>query len=88
MDNKIIETGTEIIEHRIKFIDEFNYYVVESYKRIIGTDEIPAVYYLFLEGNREYDNPKMIKEEFHKLINAKREEELRRAGNLVGPQQR
>jgi DNA replication and repair protein RecF len=83
---KLVETGTEIIEHRIKFIAEFNTYVVESNKKIIGTDEIPEVYYLFLEGNREYYNQKMIKEEFYKLINSKREEELRRAVNLVGPQ--
>ncbi len=83
---KLVETGTEIIEHRIKFIEEFNYYVVESYRKIIGTDEVPAVYYLFLEGKKKYENQKMIKEEFYKLINAKREEELRRAGNLVGPQ--
>ncbi|MFZ0453594.1 MAG: DNA replication and repair protein RecF [Ignavibacteriaceae bacterium] len=83
---KLIDIGTEIINHRIKFINEFNPYINESYKRIMGNDEIPKVTYSFLEGKKEYENRNMIKEDFHEIINTKREEELRRATNLVGPQ--
>ena len=83
---KLVDTGTEIISYRIKFINEFNSYIDESYKKIMGGDEIPRVSYLFLEGKKEYENKNIIKDAFHELINMKREEELRRATNLVGPQ--
>ena len=83
---KLIDVGTEIISYRIKFINEFISYIKESYKRIMGTDEVPEVTYLFLEGNKESENLKLIKEVFNELLNMKREEELRRTTNLVGPQ--
>ncbi|MEJ2613852.1 MAG: DNA replication and repair protein RecF [Ignavibacteriaceae bacterium] len=83
---KLVDTGTEIINYRIKFISEFNSYIKDSYKRIMGVDEIPEVTYLFLEGNKECENQQMIKNVFGDLLNKKREEELRRATNLVGPQ--
>ncbi len=83
---KLVEIGTEIIEYRIKFVNEFNFYIYESYKKIMGEDEVPKVFYLFLEGNKENENQAIIKEEFYKLIKMKREEELRRTTNLVGPQ--
>lgn len=83
---KLVDVGTEIINYRIKFIKEFNPYIKESYKRIMGDDEIPEVTYLFLDGNKESENRQLIKEVFHELINKKREEELRRAANMVGPQ--
>ena len=82
---KLIDVGTEIISARIKFIDEFNLYIDESYKRIMDFDEIPKVTYLFLEGKKVYESRQMIREEFSELIKLKREEELRRATNLVGP---
>lgn len=83
--SKLIETGTEIIEHRIKFIEEFNTYIEESYKKIMGEDEIPQVDYLFLEENNGYGSFDTIKESFDYLIRKKRDDELRRAINLVGP---
>ena len=82
---KLIDVGTEIISARTKFIDEFNLYIDESYKRIMDFDEIPKVTYLFLEGKKVYESRQMIREEFSELIKLKREEELRRATNLVGP---
>ena len=83
---KLIDVGTEIINYRIKFIKEFNSYIKESYKRIMEDDEIPEVTYLFLDGNKESEKRQLIKEVFHELINKKREEELRKAANMVGPQ--
>ena len=82
---KLIDVGAEIISARTKFIDEFNLYIDESYKRIMDFDEIPKVTYLFLEGKKVYESRQMIREEFSELIKLKREEELRRATNLVGP---
>lgn len=78
---KLIETGTEIIKYRLKFIDVFNSYINESYQVIMGTEEIPSVEYSFLEGAAEGN----IKGEFEKIVLQKREEELRRTVNLVGP---
>jgi len=79
---KLIDTGTEIIEYRIRFINEFNSYIEDSYKRIMGTNEIPKVDYLFLDGNT---GETLIKDRFYEIIQNKKEEELRRAANLVGP---
>jgi DNA replication and repair protein RecF len=83
---KLIDIGTDIISYRVRFINEFNYYIKESYKRIIGNDEVPEVTYLFLEGKKDSEDLQEIKEFFNELINKKREEEFRRATNLVGPQ--
>ena len=46
---KLIDSGTELIEHRINFIKEFNNYIRDSYKTIMGNDEIPGIS-LFLPG--------------------------------------
>ena len=78
---KLIETGTELIERRIKFIDEFKSYVRESYYRIMNEEEQPGIDYFYLNGFEELK----VKEHFTKLLKEKKEEELRRASNLVGP---
>ena len=79
--SKIVQAGTEIIKHRKKFVEEFNDFIKESYKIIMDTEEIPGVSYSFLD-NYEMDN---IEKEFNKLLNLKRDEEIKRAANLVGP---
>ena len=78
---RIIETGTELIEQRLKFIKEFNEFVSYSYEIILGKDEMPGILYSYLEG---YER-KEIKERFRMLINERREDELRRTSTLVGP---
>lgn len=78
---RLIETGTELIEHRISFIKEFAGYVKESYKKIMDNEEQPGIEYYFLESSNQNE----IKEQFISLLQDKREEESRRATNLVGP---
>lgn len=78
---KLVETGTELIEHRVKFTRVFNDYILDSYRIILGTNEIPGISYSYLE-NYEGDD---IRERFVELIEERREDELRRAANLVGP---
>jgi DNA replication and repair protein RecF len=78
---KLIESGTEIIERRIKFIDEFNPYIESSYSKIMGAEEIPKMSYLYLDEEAETS----IKHGFENLIIKKKEEEYKRAANLVGP---
>jgi DNA replication and repair protein RecF len=79
--SKIVDSGTEIIKHRKKFVDEFNDFIKESYKIIMATEEIPKITYSFLD-NCETDN---VEKEFAGLLVQKGEEEIRRATNLVGP---
>lgn len=78
---KLINTGTEIIKRRIKFIKVFNAFVKESYSRIMDNLEKPNIEYYYLNGYKGND----IKEHFIKTINERREDELRRVANLVGP---
>lgn len=78
---KLVQSGVELIKHRKKFIDEFNGYIAHSYKIIMGTDEIPGVTYSFLDDKAEAN----IEEHFFNLLKEKKEDELRRAANLVGP---
>ncbi len=78
---RLVESGTDLIEHRIRFIKDFNDYISESYKIIMGNDEIPGIYYSFLEDFKGKD----VKDHFKKLVEEKKDEEMRRAANLVGP---
>ncbi|MFO7446256.1 MAG: DNA replication and repair protein RecF [Ignavibacteriaceae bacterium] len=78
---RLVETGTEIIKHRKKFVDDFNAFITNSYKIIMERDEVPNVKYSFLD---DYDGD-LIKERFAELLNSRKEEELRRASNLTGP---
>jgi DNA replication and repair protein RecF len=78
---KLIDSGVELITHRKNFIEDFNQYVLESYIKIVEEKEIPTIEYSFLDGAA----PSEIKNSFQSNILDKREEEIRRAINLVGP---
>lgn len=78
---KLISTGTEIIIYRKKFILEYSEYLIQSYSQIMNDLETPSIKYSFLE---EYDGDD-IKKKFESLITSRREEEIRRGVNLVGP---
>ncbi|QQS36014.1 MAG: DNA replication and repair protein RecF [Ignavibacteriales bacterium] len=78
---KLADYGTLIIEARIKFISAFNEYISESYFRIMNREETPSIKYSYLNDSTERD----IKKIFIQALSEKREEELRRASNLVGP---
>ena len=80
--SKLKETGMEIIKHRIKFVKDFNDYIKDSYKVIMEQEEQPKINYFFLDG---VDKTRNIEERYTELLKLKREEELRRAVNLVGP---
>ena len=78
---RLIDTGTELIKHRISFINEFNEYIKKSYKVILENDEIPGISYSFLDNYNENE----IKARFVHLIEERKDDEMRRAANLVGP---
>jgi len=78
---KLLESGIEIIKHRQIFVDEFNEFIKESYDVIMGNNEIPGTNYSFLNDYKGTE----IEKEFRKQIAEKRNEELKRTVNLVGP---
>jgi DNA replication and repair protein RecF len=78
---KLIELGITIIKYRFNFAANFLKYVTASYNIIMGNDEVPGLKYSYLENYEGSD----LKKEFTRLIELKRNEELRRSSNLVGP---
>ncbi len=78
---KLIQSGSEIIRHRIKFAEDFNLFIRESYKMIMDDDEVPRIYYSYLNGSEGSG----VEERFKSLVEEKREEELKRGTNVVGP---
>lgn len=80
--SRLVQTGSEIIKHRIKFIGEFNDYVKSSYSFIMDTQESPAIEYYYFDGKFSGES---IEQFFFKMIEQKSEDEIRRGSNLVGP---
>ncbi|MBZ0178054.1 MAG: DNA replication and repair protein RecF [Melioribacteraceae bacterium] len=78
----LIKTGTELIKHRIRFVEDYTKYVRESYYHLMAEDEVPDIEYFFLKGEESISS---IEESFRNLLNEIREDELRRASNLAGP---
>jgi DNA replication and repair protein RecF len=78
---KLITSGAEIIRHRQNFILIFQPYIKESFQKILFGKEEPKIYYYFLEGKYtdEYEKG------FGELLDRRRDEEIRRGTNLVGP---
>jgi DNA replication and repair protein RecF len=78
---KLIDSGISIINYRFNFAANFIKFITASYIIIMGNDEVPGLRYSYLEN---YEGSEL-KEEFVRLIELKRNEELRRSANLVGP---
>jgi DNA replication and repair protein RecF len=77
----LLKNGSEIVKHRLKFINEFNIYVSEAYKNVMEESEIPFIDYDFY-GSKNVDE---IKDRFNEELTINRNDELRRGTNLVGP---
>ncbi len=77
----LISLGTEIIKHREKFVEDFNAYIKESYGRIMGHEEEPEIAYDSAVKGESAD----IEENFSSALDEIRDNEIRRASNLVGP---
>jgi DNA replication and repair protein RecF len=78
----LVRTGSYIIRQRKKFIVNFNEHVKQSYNFIMNNNEIPEIIYAYLESYSG-DN---IEEEFERQLTKRKEEEIVRGTNLVGPQ--
>ena len=80
-NTKLVQSGCELIKRRLKFVDDFNDFINESYNVIMGNEEIPEIKYSYLDDSEEAE----IESVFKKKLDERRDEELRRATNLVGP---
>lgn len=78
---KLIETGTELINYRKNFFNEFEPFVKLAYSDILENSETPMLRYFYLGGYEGDD----IRNQFSYQLNLKRDDELRRAACLVGP---
>lgn len=77
----LISAGSEIIKHRIRFVNEFNEYLAQAYNQIVEDKEHPKISYDSIPSVEEEDAD----EKFRQELDVYREDELRRAVNLVGP---
>lgn len=80
-NEKLIEVGSKLILARKEFIEEFNEYVNNVYHQIMNGQEEPLIVYETIDFNSEAELVQKFRDELEK----KREAELRRAMNLVGP---
>lgn len=79
---RLAQAGSEIIKHRIRFVQDFNVYLQKAYSTIMQEKENPELYYDFLDNKTDGDS---IYENFLDIMNRRREEEIRRGSNLTGP---
>ena len=77
----LINTGSEIIRHRISFVNEFNEYLIKAYNQIVENKESPKIVYDSIP-EIEIEN---VEEKFREELLKNSADELRRAMNLVGP---
>ncbi len=78
----LIVNGAELIRHRQKFCDEFEGYLAEAYAKIMGEAEKPGIEYLYFDTNIDLNE---VEQELRNKLNEERDNELRRATNLIGP---
>lgn len=80
-DTQLINAGNALIATREKFCAEFVPFVSEAYRQIMSDAEEPGINYFFLGEQRAKHDATL----FAAMLAARREEEIRRASNLVGP---
>lgn len=79
-ENLIIK-GSQIINYRKKFIKDFNNYLIEAYKQIMSSEEIPAIKYITVSDEPEFDEKSVMEN----LLKKNRALEIKRNMNLFGP---
>jgi len=77
----LVKNGSELIRHRLAFIERFNNYLGDSYRRIMENSEVPEINYRF----HDVIEPGKIEDVFYDKLSELKEDELRRCVNLVGP---
>ncbi len=78
----LVKLGGQIILHRMEFVSEFGDYVKSAYEKIMGEDEIPGIKYAAFSDNFTKEN---VFEKFANALNERKQLEIIRGANLVGP---
>ena len=78
---KLVKPGSRLIEYRKKFLTLFNTYLLNAYSSILNDEELPRIEYQTTVGNGEVD----IETKFFEQLAKRKDEEIRRGSNLVGP---
>ena len=78
----LVRTGAYIIRQRKQFIEMFDEYVNQSYNMVMEGKEKPGISYTHLEGYTGNE----VEREFERQLMRRKEEEITRGINLVGPQ--
>lgn len=88
-DNQLVSLGTEIMLRRQEIVDILQFYSNESHSKISNdVEELTVVYKPFFadgEKDKKY-TPKEIEKYFWEYLKKKKQEEIRRAYTLLGPQ--
>jgi DNA replication and repair protein RecF len=79
----LLKQGTELVKHRVKFVNEFREYLSSAFQNMMGSRETPEINYKFL-NTTDFDESE-IESLFKQELDNRRNDELRRATNLVGP---
>ncbi|MFA7288658.1 MAG: DNA replication and repair protein RecF [Melioribacteraceae bacterium] len=78
----LVKNGSEIIRHRIKFIEDFNEYVKNAYMHVMEERETPQIILQSFQENLLLDDIDRI---YSELLKEAQNDEIRRASNLIGP---
>ncbi len=83
-NENLIHIGSILIRKRMKFIEDFQNYVINSYATLAGTAEQPSISYL---PSFEYtpNNKETIETKFYQMLQNRFREERRTGYSLVGP---
>jgi DNA replication and repair protein RecF len=78
---KMVTAGSSLIAYRKKFLILFNDYLLHAYSSILNDEELPLIEYQTTIANGEAD----LEENFFAQLAKRKDEEIRRGTNLVGP---
>jgi len=85
-NEKLVLVGSEIIIARKNFVREFMPFFSDAFKSVTGRNDAAGISYTYL-GNGISDEiaDSRIQDKFHELLKIRRNDELKREVNLVGP---
>lgn len=78
----LVKNGSYLIKQRIDFCYEFKEYLKNAYEKIMGDKESPGIEYLFFNESIDVES---IESRFLNSLKEERDNEVRRAANLIGP---
>jgi DNA replication and repair protein RecF len=87
-NEKLVDVGVKIMMKRIEFLNEFQFFLNENFKKIVGAQIIPSLEYrseIFEYIQDEQKDENCLREIFHRILSEKMNLELSRGVSLIGP---